>query len=279
MLRTSIDMSDAGELSESATPGTGNVLAITEEDYAKPTCEGQGSVQTWRITDELNAGRHDQARAARPVDDRAQRARRTRPGRSPATGNCSAHWFDEQRRADRPGLVRPGRALPRHLQPARHPAGRLLRDDGHVLGRVLRSRRPRRPSTRSTRPRASTCSTSTARGAAADDAGHRGRSAARARGSAPPAHAGASPARSRSSPALALGGGVIAAAVITSANAASRISSAAGSSGSGSLEHGRAGGDREDVGGRARERDHGDDRAELERAGGDEQADERPERG
>ena len=28
--------------------------SITEEDYAKPTCEGQGSVQTWRITDELN---------------------------------------------------------------------------------------------------------------------------------------------------------------------------------------------------------------------------------
>ena len=60
-------------------------------------------------------------------------------GRSPATGNCSAHWFDEQRRAGRPGLVRPGRALPRHLQPARHQAGRLLRDDRDVLGGVLRA--------------------------------------------------------------------------------------------------------------------------------------------
>ena len=45
-------------------------------------------------------------------------------GRSPATGNCSAHWFDEQRRADRAGLVRPGRAVPRRHQPARHQAGR-----------------------------------------------------------------------------------------------------------------------------------------------------------
>ena len=33
-----------------ASPGQGNVLAITEEDYLKPGCDGQGSIQTWKLT-------------------------------------------------------------------------------------------------------------------------------------------------------------------------------------------------------------------------------------
>ena len=62
-----------------------------------PACDGQGSLQTWQITDEHNADGTQQAQAARHVDDRAQRARRPRPGARRPTVNCSAHWFDEQR--------------------------------------------------------------------------------------------------------------------------------------------------------------------------------------
>jgi hypothetical protein len=95
MLRTSIDMNDAGEVTPAAAPGTGNVLAITEEDYAKPTCEGQGSIQTWRITGETNP---DGSTKLELLDlwttELNELSNQT--GRSPATGNCSAHWFDEQ---------------------------------------------------------------------------------------------------------------------------------------------------------------------------------------
>ena len=95
------------------------------------------------------------------LDDRAQRT----PAR--ALGPLAG---DRQllgalvRRAGRlsPGLVRPGRALPRHPQPA-HIAGRLLRRHRHLLGRLLRAVGPEtRSSTASTRRAASTSSTSTA---------------------------------------------------------------------------------------------------------------------
>jgi hypothetical protein len=94
MLRTSIDMDDAGQLS-AAAPGQGNVLAITEEDYAKPTCKGQGSIQTWRITDKLNP---DGSLKLELLDLWTTELNElvNATGRSPATGNCSAHWFDEQ---------------------------------------------------------------------------------------------------------------------------------------------------------------------------------------
>ena len=271
MLRTSINMNDAGEITASETPGTGNVLAITEEDYAKPTCEGQGSVQTWRITDETNP---DGTTKLELLDmwttELNELANQT--GRSPATANCSAHWFDEHDGVIAQGWYDQGvRFLdisnPRDIQP-----GRLLHDHGHVLGRVLRAVGP------------------VDRLRARHDVGHRRAQAlgrdrdrgacrsprptcSRAGGSARPAHAGASPARSRGWSSSA-GGGVIAAAVITSAKAASRISSARGSSGSGSWNT---------VGPAAIVRTlavalviaiTGDDRAELQRAGRDEQADE-----
>jgi hypothetical protein len=102
MLRTSIDVSDAGVVSAAAQPGLGNVLAITEEDYAKPGCEGQGSLQTWRITGEQNA---DGSLKLELLDlwttELNELANLT--GRSPATVNCSAHWFDEDR-----GLIAQG---------------------------------------------------------------------------------------------------------------------------------------------------------------------------
>ena len=94
MLRTSLVMDDAGQVTNAEMPGTGNVLVITEEDYAKPTCEGQGSVQTWRITGTNNP---DGTVKLELLDmwttELNELANQT--GRSPATGNCSAHWFDE----------------------------------------------------------------------------------------------------------------------------------------------------------------------------------------
>jgi hypothetical protein len=93
MKRTSLDISDSGRVSRAKQAGLGNVLAITEEDYAKPTCEGQGSLQTWRITSERNA---DGTIKLELLDlwttELNELANLT--GRSPATVNCSAHWFD-----------------------------------------------------------------------------------------------------------------------------------------------------------------------------------------
>ncbi|MDA0170052.1 hypothetical protein OJ998_13220 [Solirubrobacter taibaiensis] len=94
MLRTSINLSDAGELSEAAK-GQGNVLAITEEDYLKPGCEGQGSLQTWRITDERNPDGSIKLELLDLWTTELNELIAT-TGRSPATVNCSAHWFDEQ---------------------------------------------------------------------------------------------------------------------------------------------------------------------------------------
>jgi hypothetical protein len=95
-LRTSIDVTDAGEVRPAAQPGLGNVLAVTEEDYAKPTCEGQGSIQTWRITDQRNP---DGSLKLELLDMWTTELNELAnlQGRSPATGNCSAHWFDEDR--------------------------------------------------------------------------------------------------------------------------------------------------------------------------------------
>jgi hypothetical protein len=71
-----------------------NVLAITEEDYLKPGCEGQGSLQTWRITRERNPdGTIKLALLDLWTTELNELAGLS--GRSPATVNCSAHWFDE----------------------------------------------------------------------------------------------------------------------------------------------------------------------------------------
>jgi hypothetical protein len=73
-----------------------DVIAVTEEDYAKPTCEGQGSLQTWRITDERNS---DGSRKLELLDQWTTELNElaSLEGRSPATVNCSAHWFDASR--------------------------------------------------------------------------------------------------------------------------------------------------------------------------------------
>ena len=139
------------------------MLAITEEDYAKPTCEGQGSLQTWRITDERNA---DGTIKLELLDlwttELNELANAT--GRSPATANCSAHWFDEDGGLLAQGWYDQGvRFLdisnPRDIQQVGYYA-----TEGTFWAAYFAPADPSaRPSTRSTRPRASTCCTSTAR--------------------------------------------------------------------------------------------------------------------
>jgi hypothetical protein len=75
---------------------TKKVLAVTEEDYLKPGCDGQGSLQTWGITGDTNS---DGSRKLVMLDQWTTELNElaTLEGRSPATGNCSAHWFDEDR--------------------------------------------------------------------------------------------------------------------------------------------------------------------------------------
>ena len=72
------------------------MLAVTEEDYLRPGCEGQGSIQTWRITGSRNSDGTTKLELldywTTEVNELANAS-----GRSPATGNCSAHWFDEDR--------------------------------------------------------------------------------------------------------------------------------------------------------------------------------------
>ncbi len=75
--------------------GTGDVVAITEEDYLRPTCEGasQGSLQTWQITGDQNA---DGSRKLELLDQFTTEGSTlaNQQGRDPLTVNCSAHWFD-----------------------------------------------------------------------------------------------------------------------------------------------------------------------------------------
>ena len=82
--------------------GTGDVMAITEEDYLRPGCDGQGSLQTWQITKGRNS---DGTRKLELLDLWTTELNELMSlrGRSPATVNCSAHWFDVDR-----GLVAQG---------------------------------------------------------------------------------------------------------------------------------------------------------------------------
>ena len=89
---------DGTRQASSPGPGdAGNVLAVTEEDYLRPGCEGQGSLQTWRITGEHNA---DGTIKLELLDLWTTELNELmhgtgRSNRSPAdTVNCSAHWFD-----------------------------------------------------------------------------------------------------------------------------------------------------------------------------------------
>ncbi|MEA2279137.1 MAG: hypothetical protein QOC78_4097 [Solirubrobacteraceae bacterium] len=96
-MRTDLSVSDDGRVS-SRPGGLGNVLAVTEEDYLRPGCEGQGSLQTWRITRQRNP---DGTRKLELLDlwttelnELMSGTGRSNPLGLPTTVNCSAHWFD-----------------------------------------------------------------------------------------------------------------------------------------------------------------------------------------
>jgi hypothetical protein len=81
--------------SATTSGGLGDVMAITEEDYTRPTCAGQGSLQTWQIKpgDNNSDGTTKLTMLDQWTTELNELSNQT--GRSPATGNCSAHWFDE----------------------------------------------------------------------------------------------------------------------------------------------------------------------------------------
>jgi hypothetical protein len=104
-LRTGISVVGTGVRKRAGRAG--NVLAITEEDYLRPGCNGQGSLQTWQITGETNA---DGTRKLAMLDlwttelnELMELEGRSNPDGLPTTVNCSAHWFDEDR-----GLIAQG---------------------------------------------------------------------------------------------------------------------------------------------------------------------------
>ena len=71
------------------------MVAVTEEDYTRPTCKGQGSFQTWQIVPGENNS--DGSTKLKLLDQWETELNEliTLTGRSPVTANCSAHWFDE----------------------------------------------------------------------------------------------------------------------------------------------------------------------------------------
>jgi hypothetical protein len=77
--------------------GLGDVVAVTEEDYTRPGCNGQGSVQTWQIKPGEHNSDGSTKLALLDMWTTELNELSTQTGRSPATVMCSAHWFDEDR--------------------------------------------------------------------------------------------------------------------------------------------------------------------------------------
>jgi hypothetical protein len=73
--------------------GKGDIVGIVEEDYTRPTCEGAGSFQTWKIGD-------DNILRLQDMWGTEIQALTSGSGFAPLTGLCSAHYFDQ-----RDGLV------------------------------------------------------------------------------------------------------------------------------------------------------------------------------
>ena len=68
--------------------GTSDVVGIVEEDYNRPTCEGAGSFQTWRIRGDTLFMEDMWATEVQSLT--------TQSGFAPLAGLCSAHYFDER---------------------------------------------------------------------------------------------------------------------------------------------------------------------------------------
>ena len=79
-----------------------DVVMITEEDYARPTCQDAGSFQTWQINGDLSATTPAVLTNLDSWITELDELTRLE-GKSPAAVLCSAHWFDE-----RSGLVAQG---------------------------------------------------------------------------------------------------------------------------------------------------------------------------
>ena len=83
------------------------VMAITEEDYTRPGCPGQGSLQTWQMTPRAQRRRNAASRLldmfTTDLNELAEARGRSNPYGAPTTVNCSAHWFDH-----RDGLIAQG---------------------------------------------------------------------------------------------------------------------------------------------------------------------------
>ena len=79
-----------------------DVVLITEEDYARPTCQDAGSFQTWKINGGLSATTPAVLTNMDSWSTELDELTRLE-GTSPATVLCSAHWFDEHN-----GLVAQG---------------------------------------------------------------------------------------------------------------------------------------------------------------------------
>jgi hypothetical protein len=75
-----------------------DLLAVTEEDYLRPGCNGQGSLQTWRITDQHNPDGTIKLELldlwTTDLNELIDGTGRSNPYGLPTTINCSAHWFD-----------------------------------------------------------------------------------------------------------------------------------------------------------------------------------------
>ena len=141
LLRTSIDVIDAAPSSPRPSPGSATCSRSPRRTTSSRDARARGRSRPGRSPTQRNSDRTSKLALVDMLDDRAQRA--GEPLRPLAgDGQLLGALVRRGRGAARAGLVRPGRALPRRLRPARHPPGRLLRDHRHVLGRVLRADRP-----------------------------------------------------------------------------------------------------------------------------------------
>ena len=140
-----------------------DLLAVTEEDYLRPGCEGQGSLQTWRITDERNADGTIKLELldlwTTELNELMDGTGRSNPLGLPTTVNCSAHWFDGRARSSRrAGTTRACASSTSRTRPRSSRSGYYV-NQGEFWAAYFAPSDPRRTrsSTASTWPAGSTC--------------------------------------------------------------------------------------------------------------------------
>ena len=89
---------------------------MTEEDYLRPSCDGQWLLQPWRITDQRNPDGTIKLELlvlwTTELNELMDGTGLSNPLGLPTTVNCSAHWFDVS-----------GRSSPRAGKPRATAAG------------------------------------------------------------------------------------------------------------------------------------------------------------